>query len=56
LSRRARLWRRWDAAKKIFFAAPTSRKAPKTTGVLPALFMNERVAVRSSNRNSLPPE
>jgi hypothetical protein len=42
------------SGKKIFFAAPTSRKAPTTTGALTALFVNERVAVRSSNRNSLP--
>jgi hypothetical protein len=30
--------------KKIFFAALTTRKAPTTTGALPALFVNERVA------------
>jgi hypothetical protein len=40
--------------KKIFFAVPTSRKARKLTGALPALFVNERVAVRSSNRNTYP--
>jgi hypothetical protein len=50
LRRRARVWRCWEAAKKYFLPLPPREKRPKP----PALFVNERVAVRSSNRNSLP--